>query len=386
MATPSYIVSSRNCIYEHLAIEQTLLCKGSSHLFLWKNDKAVVIGKNQDAIRETSTGLNNSGIKLARRHTGGGAVYHDLGNSCFSMIFSKRAINHLGGETRSVENAQSLLEKTMRDHFGLKSFTRNYRNDFTIIDKDEKVEKKVSGTAMTLNNKNQSMLYHGTMLINLNMRDCQMALTPHKIKLEKKGIASVAARVCNLNTVVDSDIKPISHESFTNALIKECIKSPIGDVLNEALEFSSHSLKWLEEDSRKFCYSVDETGLTRDPIYQKYYEDLTNEQWIWGTHMMNSKRYPAVYVPNHGLFELALSNGDIIVYTDCLDVIFIEYLSNILLQFGSGDSLHSSPLLLGTEKYRDQAIEVLQTIIDNLKLTEHDPVMEIINKTLKTLL
>ncbi|NCA68279.1 MAG: hypothetical protein EOM87_09500 [Clostridia bacterium] len=86
------IISDSNNAHLNLAAESTLLeMSDCPTLFLWKNERTVVIGANQNPYAEcrVETLLNDGGT-LARRRTGGGAVYHDLGNLNFSFIAAKR--------------------------------------------------------------------------------------------------------------------------------------------------------------------------------------------------------------------------------------------------------------------------------------------------------
>ena len=81
--------------YRNLAIEEYLFLNSDDDVFmLWQNDRTVVIGKNQNAYAEVNTEfVLNNGIKIARRITGGGAVYHDLGNVTIPLSVLTEAVS-----------------------------------------------------------------------------------------------------------------------------------------------------------------------------------------------------------------------------------------------------------------------------------------------------
>ena len=200
----SYVLASNSFNpYLNLAVENYLVTQAkidSCILFLWRNDKTVVIGKNQNPYSECNvdTLACDNGM-LARRLTGGGAVYHDEGNVNFSFVMGKEIYN--------VERQLSVIIKALAS-FGITAVS-NGRND--IITEG----KKFSGNAF-LNKKNAS-LHHGTILIRLNKENMAKYLTVSKEKLYAKGVKSTVSRVINLEQLCSS----INYDSLCSELIKQ---------------------------------------------------------------------------------------------------------------------------------------------------------------------
>ena len=170
--------------FENLAREQVLLEQGPADgviLYLWQNQNTVVIGRNQNAFKECRTSLlEEEGGKLARRLSGGGAVFHDLGNLCFSFISHAKIHN--------VTRQLSVIADACRS-FGIDAEPTG-RNDI------EADGRKFSGNA-TADHKG-AKLFHGTLLISGNLDRLSGYLTVDPKKIQSKGIASVRSRVCNL--------------------------------------------------------------------------------------------------------------------------------------------------------------------------------------------
>lgn len=173
-------------------------------LFLWRNDKTVVIGRFQNPWSECNTQkMEEDGIKLARRQSGGGAVFHDLGNTNFTFLSSKASFD------KSVNN--KIITNALNS-FGLTTFASG-RNDILVNTDDG--EKKISGSAFK-EAKDRSF-HHGTVLINADMSKLGLYLNPNVKKLQSKGITSVRARVANL-----ADLNAgINHELVCENIIRE---------------------------------------------------------------------------------------------------------------------------------------------------------------------
>ena len=187
--------------HRNQAIERYLLdtCEsGEMILYLWANDKTVFIGKNQNAYTECRiTELLEDGGFVARRFTGGGAVYHDKGNLNFTFIAHREGYN--------IKNQFAVMTGAMK----LLGFNAELtgRND-VVID-----GKKFSGNAFY--KSEGACLHHGTILINSNYQSIAKYLNVSRVKLNAKGVKSVVSRVGNL-----SDYRAdINSEEVAKALI-----------------------------------------------------------------------------------------------------------------------------------------------------------------------
>ena len=194
-------LATEEYIFEHVDITNPIL-------FLWRNSPTIIIGKHQNPWKECHVQrLEEDNIVLARRKSGGGCVYQDLGNSVFSFI---NPIDDFAKQDFKTLNNEVLLNS-------LKSFgvvgEASGRNDLTVDGK------KVSGSAYKLklgkkDGSGKRSLHHGTMLLDLELGALGKYLNPNKKKLESKGVSSVISRVMNLKEAVPA----ITHDSFNEAL------------------------------------------------------------------------------------------------------------------------------------------------------------------------
>ena len=197
-----YICSENTSPYYNLALERSLfdfVDEDTVILYLWQNSHTIVIGKNQNAYAECKVDeFIKDGGTLARRPSGGGAVYHDLGNLNFSIICK---------ESIAKEHTYQRIVKDALSYFGIVS-EFNGRNDLTVDDK------KFSGNAFYV--KDDVLCQHGTILINSDFKELSKYLTPDISKLERNHVKSVESRVVNLSEISDK----ITVESMKEAMIK----------------------------------------------------------------------------------------------------------------------------------------------------------------------
>lgn len=170
--------------YRNLAAEQYLLeilPQNSVILYLWQNAHTVVIGRNQNARAECRCALlEQEGGKLARRLSGGGAVYHDLGNLNFTFLCNEKDYDI----EKQLQVVQSACAKA-----GIQT-ERSGRNDVLAEGR------KFSGNAFY--HHRGKAYHHGTLLIDTDAEKMQRYLSPPAAKLKAKGVSSVRARVVNL--------------------------------------------------------------------------------------------------------------------------------------------------------------------------------------------
>lgn len=195
------IIGNQTNPFLNLAVESQLLDtykENTVTLFLWRNRQTVVIGVNQNPFSECDVDtLLKEGGHLTRRRTGGGAVYHDLGNLNFSIVADKKIYD--------VKRQMTVIQKALLN-FGLETEVSG-RNDITYQGR------KFSGNAFA-KTKYQG-LHHGTILIKTDGERLQKYLKVKPAKLHKHGVKSVSSRVINLSEATD-----ITSENIIPYLIK----------------------------------------------------------------------------------------------------------------------------------------------------------------------
>ena len=169
-------------------------------LMFWRNKNAVIVGQNQ--VIENEVDLKYSaanGIQVVQRITGGGAVYHDLGNVNYTYIGKKA--NQFGDflvfALPVIEFLRSLGVEAR--HIG--------KNDIGVSLGPGQGDRKISGNAQAV--RGEYILHHGTLLFDTDISVLEKVLTPDPKKFTGKGIQSVRARVCNL-----SDYVNMEHDAF----------------------------------------------------------------------------------------------------------------------------------------------------------------------------
>ena len=221
--------------YINLAVEEYLFSYTNDDIFmLWQNEPTIVIGKNQNAYAEINMDfVKKNNIHIARRITGGGAVYHDLGNVNYTFISKKKVREGIDFEyfTKPILEALSAL--------GL-SASLSGRNDILIDGK------KISGNAQ--HSSSGKVLHHGTLLFDSDLSVLTKALKVDEEKFKSKAIKSVRSRVTNIK----EHLQDINVSDFINLIEGFLIKkykleiiSPPSDEEISTLVNKYTSLEWI---------------------------------------------------------------------------------------------------------------------------------------------
>lgn len=190
----------------NLALEEYALRNFSpdtDYLLFYINEPSIIIGRNQNTLEEINLDyVNEKDIHVVRRISGGGAVYHDLGNLNFSFI-----TNH---DIKSLHNFKKFTAPVIKAlaEMGVEAELIG-RNDILVDGK------KISGTAQFSTGKR--MISHGTLLLDTDLSEVVKALNVKMSKIQSKGHKSVRSRVANISEYLE---KPMKIEEFRTLLLK----------------------------------------------------------------------------------------------------------------------------------------------------------------------
>lgn len=200
-----YIPTNWSIPYYNMAFEEYVLENpdfSGDYVFFYIHEPSVIIGKHQNAAAEINMEYARThNIYIARRLSGGGAVYHDGGNLNFSFIARRRANQFVDFEPFTTPIITALASLGV-------SASLSGRNDLLIDGK------KFSGNAQCL--WREQVLSHGTLMLDVNVAEMLSVLTPNVLKLTSKAIESVRSRVANLNDYLP---EPMSAESLRSYLV-----------------------------------------------------------------------------------------------------------------------------------------------------------------------
>jgi len=227
-----YIKTNWDIPYYNFALESYLLSKApeDEYVFFYIHAPSIIIGKHQNALEEINQDyVEANSILVARRLSGGGAVYHDEGNLNFSFVKPTAATEMTNFEKFTRPVIETL--ETLGVHAELSG-----RNDILVDGK------KISGNAQFYTNGR--LLSHGTLLFNANLAVLSQALNVKPIKIQSKGIRSVVSRVAN---IVEYLPKPMSIYE-----LKEAIINHLAQALSiEEYVLSREELDFIENDAKE---------------------------------------------------------------------------------------------------------------------------------------
>ncbi|MCK1158385.1 lipoate--protein ligase [Streptococcus uberis] len=307
-----YIVNKSNNPAYNIALEAYAfreLLSEDEIFILWINEPAIIIGKHQNTIQEINKEyIDANGIHVARRLSGGGAVYHDLNNLNYTIISNKSEEGAFDFKTFSQPVIETLADLGVKAEF-------TGRNDLEINGK------KFCGNAQAY--YKGRMMHHGCLLFDVDMTVLGDALKVSKDKIESKGIKSVRARVTN---ILDELPEKITVNEFSDKILAK--------------------MKETYPDMTEYVLSEDELA----KIQKSADEQFGNWDWVYGKApeytIERNVRYPAGKINTFANVEKSIIKN-IKIYGDF---------------FGIKDVQDIEELLVGTRYENKDVLEKLKTI------------------------
>lgn len=312
--------------YHNLAVEEYLMMRaGDSELivYLWQNEHTIVIGRNQNVWQECKVSeFTKDGGRIVRRLSGGGAVYHDLGNLNFTFCVKKTDYD-VDKQLEVILTAVQLLGINAR---------KTGRNDITIEGR------KFSGNAFY--RTGQYCYHHGTLLLDADTEKMVQYLNVDTAKLQSKGVSSVKARVTNLKNYC-ADIN--------RRLITEKIKTALKNVYECDIGI------------------IKDTDLNENEII-RLENKFSDWNWIFGRKIPFTNQISRRFVWGNMDIHIVVDEGrirDIEIYSDMLEQDFIPKMKDILKNCRYDKNIIAEKMIMMQEGYLSQ--QQMQDIIELIK-------------------
>lgn len=312
--------------YHNLAVEEYLMMHtGDSELivYLWQNEHTIVIGRNQNVWQECKVSeFTKDGGRIVRRLSGGGAVYHDLGNLNFTFCV-KKADYDVDKQLKVILTAVQLLGINAR---------KTGRNDITIEGR------KFSGNAFY--RTGQYCYHHGTLLLDADTEKMVQYLNVDTAKLQSKGVSSVKARVTNLKNYC-ADIN--------RRLITEKIKTALKNVYECDIGI------------------IKDTDLNENEII-RLENKFSDWNWIFGRKIPFTNQISRRFVWGNMDIHIVVDEGrirDIEIYSDMLEQDFIPKMKDMLKNCRYDKNIIAEKMIMMREGYLSQ--QQMQDIIELIK-------------------
>lgn len=245
---PAYNLALEEYAFRNLVNEDEIF-------LLWINEPTIVVGKHQNTIEEINASyVRDNNIHVVRRISGGGAVYHDLGNLNYTIISKQDSRKAFDFKTFSKPVIETLAELGVKADF-------TGRNDLEIDGK------KICGNAQAMSNNR--LMHHGCLLFDVDLSVLASALNVSKDKIESKGIKSVRSRVTNIKNELPNKI--------------------------DVLEFKEKILEYMLKNNP----NMKEYKLTEDDLKEidKIYKEKNTYEWVYGIspeyNIRRFKRFPS---------------------------------------------------------------------------------------------
>ncbi len=328
---PKLIISSQTNPYINIAVENYLLSQpsdGEVTMYLWQNHRTVVIGQNQNPYAECNVAqLEQDGGYLMRRRTGGGAVFHDLGNLNFSFVVPYEAYDTV--------RQFSVLQRAV-ESYGIETMISGRNDVLAKIDSNPNSQfKKFSGNAFAKGKYRR--LHHGTILIRTDVEQLQRYLKVKPAKLQKHGVASVQSRVVNLSELVPE----ITAQNIVPRLIAA-----------------------FEQEYGTPLQTIDFDTVSAHPEVQELYSQFASDEWKYGRWQQFEAQQSAQF--DWGAVEVAVQVDEAAGIIRSVDIASDSLFPDIIeqaQQLLTGASIHQPPAI---SHLPEQAQQMLRDIFDLL--------------------